>query len=369
MTQHRLGRELVFFSKQVQIFPMVVPVYEACGGVFVSTRRSTLAALRESRPEVESYYIAKRFRAFFSGNRVLNNAKVIVTGATHHNVLGRVSAPKAMLFHGCVNRLTSKMVESLSGFDHVFLQTPRLQRMLQRYGKDDAITHSVPGYLPFDRFTAKTDDNRRAILGRLNLDPDKPTIVYAPTRGIYGSWLRYGLSIAEQIPDVFNLVMRPHPHQVHGGSKEERASFAKIQSALSGRPGRCIDLDKCHLSELLSVADLLISDQNSTAEESLYYDLPQLFTEVFSRDRWAAQYRDEGIDEESIAELMGFYDCASSFDQLSTNNWGKAVEMALASGDDLSAQRKQYFAECFGPVYGRRVVDDVSRTLRDIGGL
>jgi hypothetical protein len=87
MTQHRLGRELVFFSKQVQIFPMVVPVYEACGGVFVSTRRSTLAALRESRPEVESYYIAKRFRAFFSGNRVLNNAKVIVTGATHHNVV------------------------------------------------------------------------------------------------------------------------------------------------------------------------------------------------------------------------------------------------------------------------------------------
>ena len=146
MTQHRLGRELVFFSKQVQIFPMVVPVYEACGGVFVSTRRSTLAALRESRPEVESYYIAKRFRAFFSGNRVLNNAKVIVTGATHHNVLGRVSAPKAMLFHGCVNRLTSKMVESLSGFEHALLESIEAGIQTGRTAKEPPPCHRATCY-------------------------------------------------------------------------------------------------------------------------------------------------------------------------------------------------------------------------------
>ncbi|MBT3379585.1 MAG: hypothetical protein HN742_22330 [Lentisphaerae bacterium] len=357
---------IVYFAKMVQAFPLIAPVQRLTGGVFVSTRGSTIRAFRRQFPDLVAHRYWRVASRLSSGWHDLQKATVIVAGAPHTKLLKPLPGRKVMIFHGCTNHFSQGAIAELLGFDHVLLQGPRMARMLRRNDPEERFSYSVPGYVPFDCFPRPSVEGRRQQLLSLGLDPSLQTIVYTPTRSIYGSWCQHAEAIASQVSEEFNLILRPHPHQAVCGNSEERASFRAVSTVLRTRRHAKLDLGECSLGEVLSVADLLISDTNSTAEESLFYDVPQLFTESYSREMWVEQYAREGVDQESVEALLSFYDCGLSFSRLGVDSWDDAVRQALAAADELAPVRQAYFASVFGPRSDRPVARNVADELMEM---
>jgi len=227
-----------------------------------------------------------------------------------------------------------------------------MEQQLLRHNHKYNIPYSVTGFLPFALFPEKTQESRHDILRKLELNPDKKTIVYTPSKASVGTWLYAAEDIARQTPPDFNLVLRPHPNQALNGSKKDKASFRRVASILRDRPNGVIDLSVCSLPELECVADLMITDANSPAEESLFYDCAQLFSDAFlsSREEFYKRFKEWGIHDEDTEGYMQLFDCGPQFHADDFKDWGKAINEAIEYKGTYASAR----AECFKYIFGER---------------
>lgn len=135
------------------------------------------------------------------------------------------------------------------------------------------------------------------------------------------------------------------------------------------RPHTLLDLTSYPLSALLSVADLVVSDANSPAEESLFYDVPQLLIETpqLSRDVMAQMGRDEGMHPDDMAQLLTLYECGPSvFVKEEGVDLSVPIERALLERDDRAQRRQEYFSWVFGQrdrLANQRVAEAISASL------
>jgi hypothetical protein len=339
---------IVFFSRMPQAVPSLGPVQRHTGGVFISNRLSTLRYFASNYPDLQRMGYIRALPFLRKSHRILSGSRAIVSGAGHRAILARYPAKKIMIFHGTFRALTRQMISTLAGFDHVFLIGPRMERMLLRHGGDLQISYTTSGYIPFSEFPKSNPQLRHEVLQQLRLDPDLPTIFYAPARGECGSWLHCAEGIARQIPEKYNLIMRPHPSQVFGTSIQERRVSRKVSAILSHRGNAVVDMAKCSFQLLMCASDLLIGDATSPNEEFLFYDRPQIITESYPREKWVDQWLGEGLQMDDIEDLLSLYSCGLSFCKDGFDHWGEAVEECLANDSDYAAVRRRYFANAFG---------------------
>lgn len=91
---------IVYLTKQYQAVPALWPLYQALGGEFVTTRPSTKRALRRVYPGTPVTLLRESFGRFSRGDKLLRQAKAIVTGSPNRALLSRYLADKYMVFHG-----------------------------------------------------------------------------------------------------------------------------------------------------------------------------------------------------------------------------------------------------------------------------
>ena len=181
------------------------------------------------------------------------------------------------------------------------------------------------------------------------LDPNKKTILYVPTGKPNGSWDFLAEKLVTCVSSEFNLILRPHPSQSVTARFSDSLGFYNLRRLCKKRGKAVLDLTSLKLSSLFSVSDLVISDGTSTAEESLYYDLPQVFVETdrFSRAHVKNMMLEKGADEKYADKLVGLYDCGSSLTPDSAN----IEQLAGDSIDDAkkyASHRDDYFSWVFG---------------------
>ena len=358
--------KIVYFSKMAQGVPSLGPVQRLTGGAFISNRARTLRFFTANFPGQRGIRYGKFMRRLRSAHRELQRAEVIVSGAVHASVLGDYDAIRAMIFHGTYRALSRQQILQMKGFDHVFLNGPRMKRMLKRYPEDYNFTSEVSGYVPFADFPEKTPENRKRILEKLGVNPDRKLIFYAPARRDCGSWVECAEEIAAGVPADCSLVMRPHPNQALHGKSNEKALYHRVNHILEDRGTGRVDLAICSFPELMSVADLLISDATSPTEEYMFYGGPQIITETFSRDQWREVYEQDGMHPTDVDELMGLYDCAHSYARGDFTDWRQAMETALGNPDEHAARQRDYFESAFGPDpkgAAQRVADGLLKLL------
>jgi len=324
------------------------PVQRLCGGTFVSDRPETLAFFKSNYPELKKAIYRKWVGPVNPGHRCLKEAELVVTGAPHESVLGRYGAKRVMMFHGTHRALGETFLTELDVFCHVFLNGPRMENQLKRLGREFSFSYTVSGYVPFTDFPESDDLARISILEGLGLDAACRTVLYVPARRDCGSWLECAETIASQLPTDVNLVMRPHPNQALHGDFEERRLYSRLGKALAERGRGVMDLGQCSFPDLMSVADVLIGDATSPSEEFLLYDRPHIITETYPREKWLRAYRETGMHEDDIEELLGLYDTGFSYSKGGFRNWAHAVETALGEPDRHAALRRSYFAYAFG---------------------
>ncbi len=321
-----------------------------CGGTFISNRKSTIQTFQNLYPDVKTM---RRHRHFdwIGGHQMLKKADIIFSGATYGKYLPQFTAKKCMLFHGTYGSVSPSVVEGWTGFDHLFLIGPRMERQLHRFNDKYNLNYSVSGYIPFALYPEQTEENRLTILRKLGLNPDKKTVVYTPSKSTVGTWFHCAEDIAKETPAEYNLILRPHPNQAYSSKRKDKLSFKHISRLTKLRPDCSIDLSICSLPELECVADLIISDANSPAEESLFYDCAQLFADANRSSRTALREFLRTVDklhEEDIDENLKLFDCGPSRYADGFNNWAEAINDAIQNKDKYAQARSRCFKYIFG---------------------
>lgn len=360
---------IVYFSKMFQAVPHLAQVAALLPGTFVSSRRSTLAAARKLYPQLEQARYSRWLGRLAVGNRVLSGAGLIVTGSPYRSFLAPYTAAKCTVFHGTYMLLSKDALLSNAHFDLLCVIGPRMQQMIDRFADQVQVNTAATGFLPFCEFPEQSPAQRESVLLDLGLAPDRQTILFTPSRRGIGSWDLLAESLVQNTSAQFNLILRPHPSQALTSRAKDRDSFRRVAALVQRRPHTLLDLTSYPLSTLLSVADLMVSDANSPAEESLFYDVPQLLIETaqLSREVMIRTGRDEGMHPDDMAQLLTLYECGPSvFVKQQGMDISSHIERALLERDDRTKRRQDYFSWVFGKrdrLANQRVAEAISASF------
>jgi len=359
---------IVYFTKQYQAVPALMPLYKGASGVFVTTRSSTLRAIRKVYPGARVVLLRESLGRFSRGDRLLREADVIVTGSPNRELLSRYSARKYMVFHGTYAFMAQAEIDGLRHFDQICVIGPRMHEALAESGLQDRLVYS--GYLPFLDFPERDPDQRRAFLQQVGLDPSAKTLLYLPRGKPYGSWDVMAEKLLRNVPPHYNLILRPHPSQSVTARIKDRVGFMRLQRLCRERGNAMLDLTACKLSTLFAVGDLVITDGASSPEEALYYDLPLLFVESAgsSPDAIAAMMRGKKISEDYIAKLLTIYGCGMRMTP-DSSDMAQIIGASLADADRFRPQREAYFKWVFGERDMSRQRDLIHHLTNDQGSL
>lgn len=338
---------ITYYTRMYQAVPTLMPFYRELGGQFVTPRSGTARAIRRVYPDTSVVRDNRLFGHFSAGHRLLEKSDVIVTGAPYKSVLQAYSARKYMVFHGTFAYMTVNEVQAMAHFDRLCVIGPRMMHVVEKAGLADKAILS--GYMPFMDYPVKDEQSRQKFLTNLGLDPAKKTLVYLPWGPPFGSWDLIAEKLLREIPADYNLILRPHPSQSVTFRLKDRLAFMRLGQIAKSRGSAYLDFTAQKLSNLYANADLIISDGTSPAEESLYYDLPQILveTEYFSRQYIEQLMRSKGADDQQIEALVKLYDCGKIMTP-QTQKLDVLVQDALETRDQYAGARQSYFDYTFG---------------------
>jgi len=342
-------KNIVYYSRMFQSVHHLAEIQKQTGGTFVTTRKSTFRAFRNRHPKLHAAKCSKI--PVSSGNYVLNKADQVITGSLYTKTMKKLDAWKAMTFHGTYAWLTPAVVEKLATFDHLFLIGPRMKQMLERHlTTTPKFSYEVSGFLPFGSYSEKPTHSKDILFESKFTDPTLPLILYAPTSWKVGSFREWALHLATHIPANCNLLIRPHPRIALKGKRDPRALLQQLLILAKSTPNLALDLNEFEANKLYAHTNLVISDANSTAEESLFYDCPQLLieTEQWSRERLIEHARQDHIHPANTKQLATVFDLGPTLNVRNKDKTTDIISKTLSSTHQYKKNRAEYFHWVFG---------------------
>jgi len=198
-------------------------------------------------------------------------------------------ATKVQIFHGASAR-NGAIQPKMKRYGRLMVVGPYMYRAFLEAGlfeEGDPRLEKV-GMPKTDRLVNGTLD-AGAIRDRLDLNPNRPTIMLAPT------WLRrspmfdYGEELLERLAaGPWNLIVK-----FHDKFFDPRYNLVDWRARLRGieQSRTCkVVIDEYDATPLLFVTDLLISDVSSISNEFALLDRPLVFLEVADAEELKAQY-------------------------------------------------------------------------------
>jgi len=154
----------------------------------------------------------------------------------------------------------------------------------------------LTGYAKTDPLASRVSDP--AVLRALELDPSRPTILFAPTGEKRNALEVHGVDAIRAIKKTgrFNLLIKPHDHP-----KRKIDWFAELADLEDDRTRLVRGLD---VVPFLGAADLLITDASSVAFEYTLLDRPIVFLDV-PRMLEKVQKRAPSLDLETYGRKIG----------------------------------------------------------------
>jgi hypothetical protein len=178
------------------------------------------------------------------------------------------------IFHGMSFRNRAIREENM-GCDHYFVLGPYMMRRFQQGGFFQSNDRRAveTGFPKTDRLLNGTLD-REQILREQGLSGDRPVVLYAPTGLRQNSLETMGEEVIRRLSatGLYDLLVKPHDHP------KNKIDWFERLAPLEDEHTRLVrDLD---VVPSLFVADLLISDASSVANEYALLDRPIVFLDV-----------------------------------------------------------------------------------------
>ena len=261
-----------------------------------------------------------------------------------------VAAPRAEkrvhFFHG-VSFRNHGVHENALRYDLLLVVGPYMLRRFRELGLvNDSNVDRFPlvGMPKLDELV-NGRHSKPAVLTRLGLEPDRPTVLYAPTWSKKVSSLEhYGEELVRQlVRSDQNVIVTLHDNSLdpRKAGRDWRGLLASIQ----GPNFRFVE--QADIVPLMSAADVLISDASSVANEFTLLDRPILFMEIADLQ---AQLKPKA-DLETWGRKAG--EIVAGPEQINA-----AIDRALASPAELSETRRALAADLFfepGQATGRAI--------------
>lgn len=361
-------RSLYFYSRMPQAATHLAQIQRVVGGRYLTARKETQDFITRHYPELTAVQYKQKLKWLYPEYWRFRGADIVVAGSAYGDELAKHQGQKALAFHGTYMALGAKELAQFSHFSLLCLIGPRMQQMLNRYHDTYPLMGKVVGYLPFAGFPSKTAAHRAQWCELLGLDPNKPVLLYTPTHKTFSSWDFVAEQLIDELSRDFNLILRPHPNQALTSRMHHRAGYSQMQVRANGQGSVIIDLCTYPLSDLLAIADLMITDANSPAEESLYYDVPQLFIETPRLGKTGLQdlLKQKGVHPLDIEQTLTIFECGERFDTQGRDNLSKRVQLALTNAELYRAKRQQYADWVFGSHRDKYAAERVAIALADL---
>ncbi len=225
-----------------------------------------------------------------------------------YRLAGKRCRVKVHMFHGFSIR-NFAIQERAKDFDKLFLIGPYMRRRFVESGilRPDDLRFEDVGMPKLDSLVNGEYD-REAILTGLGLDPTRKTILFAPTWIAGGCLDTQGQAILRELHRCeHNVIVKLHDNSFD--PRKQRFDWrTEVSAFLSSRRVLATDPDS---NPCLAVADLLISDASSIANEFLLLDRPLVFFALkdLAKDWPSTDEKTWGTSTgetiESASELMG----------------------------------------------------------------
>jgi CDP-glycerol glycerophosphotransferase (TagB/SpsB family) len=179
------------------------------------------------------------------------------------------------IFHGVSFRNRAIRSENLN-YDVFFMIGPYMR---QKFSEAGLLTQDDPRAVLIG--FPKTDPllngklNRAALLAQYELDDRRPVLLYAPTGEAHNSLETMGESVIRRLSAThkYNLLLKPHDHP----KMKHIDWFARLACLENAHTRLVRDFD---VIPLLFLADLLITDASSVANEYTLLNRPIVFLDV-----------------------------------------------------------------------------------------
>ena len=197
----------------------------------------------------------------------------VVCAHTSMTLFPRETGTKVLIFHG-VSFKNLAVREKVLDYDLLCLPGRYHGERFRARGlvRPDATRCLITGFPKVDRLS-ELDVDRPSFLHRLGLDPNLPTVLYAPTGGKHNSLEMFGGELISALTstDDWNLLIKPHDHP------KQPVDFALLEAATSTHVRVLRDYD---ITDYLCVADVLVTDASSVAVEFTLLDRPIVFIDA-----------------------------------------------------------------------------------------
>lgn len=262
-----------YVSNAIFQIPSFIYIARVLGGTVFTDGQDSFKILNEYYSDVKSEYYPtiQELRARMED---LRPEAVIQPDYTKHVLKLRFKTVHVQVFHGSSDKAYG-LRRDIRGYDFLLLPGERSLKTMAKAGILKPGHYSLIGYPKADRvFQGKLI--RNDAIRALNLVPDRPTILYAPTwrDGRQDSSLpKFGLEVMADAPEKYNLIVKLHPNT----RKYDRRNYDLLTRLAEGKPYiKFLGYDH-DVIPIMAAADLLLCDISSVSHEFLCFDRPLVF--------------------------------------------------------------------------------------------
>jgi CDP-Glycerol:Poly(glycerophosphate) glycerophosphotransferase len=338
----RSSRRILVDSRTPVNFAMVLPVVRLMA---VDDRvQFWFTASEEPQSLAEIYRERRDVRLIQPGAALLRRWDAYLTSDFMWATLPRCDV-RVQMFHGVAGKYGfDAPTESMRHWDRLFFVNERRLRNFIAAGAIDADSPAAR-LIGMPKVDCLVDGSLRRdeVLRTLELDPSRPTVLYAPTWSPASSLNRMGIELIEALTTKpINLIVKLHDRscdlrpQYSGGVDW----VAKVKATLAAQAAKgaadAVLATGANIAPCLTAADAMISDYSSAAFEYLLLDRPLVRIEIIELMNAANVHP-------AYAQLLS----EASHTVFNAAGAASMVEYVLSVGDERSAARRSVSAELF----------------------
>ncbi|MFT5749958.1 MAG: CDP-glycerol glycerophosphotransferase [Ancylomarina sp.] len=273
------------------------------------------------------------------------SSKYLISGSNTYPVTAIQYQKSVLVVHG-VGTKVGYFTEEQNKYDIRFVEGEfRFNKIKELYPDYGGVLKNV-GFSKLDDVLNMTSDTKNNLFKQFTLDPNKKTILYAPT--FYPSSIeKMSVNFPKDFAD-YNIIVKPHYFTYL--RKKYRAQRKKINQWSSFPNTYVAGVNDYNLAPFFAVSDIMVSDESSAIFEFAALNKPvicnrfitlrltyRLFKAKFKKkmDSEMDQFRDIGVNAMSYSDLK------------------KAISSELANPDHFKTVRETYTKQVIGPVDGQ----------------
>jgi len=262
-----------YICESIHQIPSVIYIARVLGGIIVTNGPHTFEVLQKEYKDVPSefYSSPEELRARLTE---LRPEAVVQPDFSIRFLRLKFDTVHVQVFHGTSDK-TYNLWPVAREYDLLLLPGERAYKVMSEAGLLKENNYAVVGYPKMDR-VFRGEFNRDDAVRNLGLDPNRPTVLYAPTWRDYQfntSLPRYGAEVLSTVPPDYNLIVKLHPNT----KLYDRKNYGMVERLAGQKPRTKLLGFEHDIIPVMAAADLLITDISTVSHEFLCFDRPMIF--------------------------------------------------------------------------------------------